>query len=160
MSNLKILFSSELSSVFHIFICVYQALLGLKNKRIKERTPGEQILENKTDITVTCKSGWTGDNCDSCVPGFTGDNCDSCAPNFGPPGSCDSCLTGFAGDNCDVCGFGFSTESNCTECIQNGLWTGKVDDKNLTVRLTFSGANCSTVAPGKFTNATHTMIVC
>ena len=72
--------------------------------------------------------------------------------------SCSRCHNGWAGDNCDVCGFGFNAESNCTKCIQNGLWTGTVDEKNLTVRLTFTGDSCSTVERGKFPNATHTMI--
>ena len=110
------------------------------------RQPGDSNIYHRKEAELQCKKGWTGRNCDSC------------APKFEPPGNCSRCHNGWVGDNCDVCGFGFNAESNCTECIQNGLWTGTVNEKNLTVRLTFTGYTCSTVEPGKFPNATHTMI--
>ena len=122
------------------------------------RQPGEEIIYHQKEAQLQCQKGWTGRNCESC------------APTFDPTGECSRCRTGWTGYNCDTCAlgwlppdcstcrFGFSTESNCTECIQNGLWTGKVDDKNLTVWLTFTGDTCATVASGKFTSATHTMI--
>ena len=135
--------------------------MGLHENTIKERKPGEQILDNINDITVVCKSGWAGDNCDSCSERFAGENCDicdrgrtgpdcdACDVNFELPGDCASCLNGFAGDNCDVCGFGFSTESNCTKCIQNGLWVGRRRSTYMEVYFTFTGSSCSELKAGK-----------
>ena len=105
---------------------------------------GRLISRHRKEAELHCKKGWTGRNCDACAAGWIGDNCDECTPGWLPP-------------DCITCRFGFSAESNCTGCIQNGLWTGTVHDKDLTVRLMFTGETCSTVAPGKFTNATHTM---
>ena len=103
-------------------------------ENIRYRQHGEEIIYHRKEAELQCKKGWTGENCDACAPGWL------------PP-------------DCSTCRFGFSTESKCTECIQNGLWTGTVNGKELRVRLTFTGDTCSTVAPGKFTNVTHTMCV-
>ena len=43
---------------FLFLFVLYQGLLRLHHNTIKERKPGEQILENINDITVVCKRGW------------------------------------------------------------------------------------------------------
>ena len=117
---------------------------------IRERKPGEFILPNKTDVTIICKRGYTGDNCDKCAErwagkncdtcvtgwagdncdfcdhGWTGENCDSCDGNFGPPGQCDSCLRGWAGNSCAICANGW-TGLECDACSRNFGPPGQCD---------------------------------
>ena len=126
------------------------------------RRPGEQILQNDTDVTIGCLRGWKEPDCQTCAHGWREPDCDAFAPNFGPPGQCDRCKTGWAGDNCDscdhgwtgpkcnACEFGFSTESRCTECIQNGHWSGNYYTIPMTAELTFEGSACTKLASGMF----------
>ena len=148
----------------------------LVQPNIRYRQHGDEIIYHRKDVDLKCTKGWTRSNCSLCVTnlgppgqcnqclrGWAGENCSECAANFGPPGQCEKCLRGWTGNNCDVCAlgwsppdcstcrFGFITESNCTECIPNGRWTGTVDNKDLTVTLSFTGETCSEVMPGKFT---------
>ena len=115
----------------------------LFDREIHYSQPGDQIIYLRKEVTVQCRKGWTGDNCDSCAPnfephgecnacvkrwagpacdgcatGWSGTNCDVCDTNFGPPGSCDSCLSGFAGDNCSECDRGW-TGPECDACDVN-----------------------------------------
>ena len=99
----------------------YQVLLKLHDDFIRERNPGKPILQNKTAVSVSCKRGYSVDNCDSCAKGWTRDKCDSCVVKFGPPGQCHSCLRGWVGENCDACAKGW-TGDNCTICAKG--WTG------------------------------------
>ena len=98
------------------------ALPTLRDPIILNRRPGKQILQNDTDVTITCLRGWKEPDCQTCAHGWTGDNCDICAPNFGPEGQCDSCVTGFAGENCSECAANFGPSGNCTDCLIG--WTG------------------------------------
>ena len=157
---------------------MFQALLSLRDPILRDRNPGQQVLQNNANVIFTCLRGWAGRNCDKCDvnfeppgqcsrcrTGWIGDNCDSWAPNFGPPGECtrcsrgwkepdcDMCAPDWAGANCDVCDrFGFSAESNCTECIVNGTWEGQTEGiegiKRLEVKLTFDGESCHGLFPG------------
>ena len=142
----------------------FTSLSTLSDPMIMNRRPGEQILPNKTDVTITCLRGWKEPDCQTCAQGWrepncqtcaqrwAGDSCDKCARNFGPVKQCDSCLTGRVGPNCEACeGFGFNTDSNCTECIQNGYWTGTFSGfAPITVYLTFDGPACTNLVSGMY----------
>ena len=156
---------------------IYQALLKLHDIIIQERQPGEVILQNKIDVTMTCQygntsdKGWAGETCEFCTEGWTGGNCTYCDVNFGPPEQCDTCVIGWAGENCDSCAKGW-TGDNCDTCADGWIpptcdqicdgfcccnhsnchgciQDGLWEGLNLNVRLTFSGKTCSELAPGR-----------
>ncbi|KAM9785933.1 laminin subunit alpha-5 [Neosynchiropus ocellatus] len=74
--------------------------------------------------TCICKTGFTGDHCDTCAPGFFGLNCQGCQCS-GPgclDGSCDMltgegvCRSGFQGHQCDQCAPGYFNYPLCQLC--------------------------------------------
>ncbi|CAN9515277.1 unnamed protein product [Ophioblennius macclurei] len=74
--------------------------------------------------TCVCKTGFTGDHCDTCAPGFHGLNCQACQCS-GPgclDGSCDLltghsvCRNGFQGYQCDQCAAGYFNYPLCQLC--------------------------------------------
>lgn len=70
----------------------------------------------------TCRTGWSGANCDVCAPGYWGPRCEfacNCAVSGAPcdaaTGQC-ACPAGYAGWNCEACAagrFGQNCEHTC-----------------------------------------------
>ena len=125
-------------------LCLQFATLPtLRDPIFINRRPGEQILQNEADVTVTCMGGWKEPDCHTCAHGWTGDNCDTCTRNFGPVRLCDTCLIGWAGLNCDSCAHGW-TGNNCSKCDINFGPEGQCD-RCLTG---WAGENCDACATG------------
>ena len=135
-------------------ICFQFATLPtLRDPIIMNRRPGEQILQNDTDVIITCLRGWKEPDCQRCAHGWTGGKCDTCALNYGPPGECTSCLLGWDEPDCLACAENYGPPGECDQCLRG--WTGE----NCTERcpLGWGGQNCNLCEFGfnKTTNCTE-----
>ena len=137
--------------VWSYFLIMFQAFLTLHDRILRNRKPGQQVLQNQADVTFSCQRGWAGSDCDrcnvnfgpplrcdQCLRGWSGQNCTESAANFGPPGQCIRFVRGWAGETCSQCATNFGPVGQCDTCVIG--WAGLNCDS---CSHGWTGDNCS-----------------